>query len=95
MITLLKTIISNIRSPKYRFIYTRKDGTTDMYIIQNPIRFKGSKKTTFSNDVSRKFNDYNIGFRAKCLSRDGQVRSFYYAQIRELHRLPLTEEVSI
>jgi len=71
MIQLLKTIISNIRSPKWRIVYTKRNGDTDVYIISNPTVMKGSTKTTFSNECSRSVGQYQVGFRAKCLSREG------------------------
>jgi len=93
MIKTLKAIISNLLSPKFRFIYTKRNGQTAIYVVQNPKAFKGSKKTTFTNDSARAVGDYNIGFRAKCLSRGGEVRSFYYKQVRELQRLSIWEVV--
>jgi hypothetical protein len=95
IISIIKTIFSNLISPKFRFVYTTRKGQTDIYIVQNPTAFKGSKKTTFSNPSSREEGDYNIGFRAVCLSRGGEVRSFYYKQMRELQKLSLTEQVII
>jgi len=96
MIKKLKTIFNNITSPKFRFIYTTLDGKTEIYIIQNPRTFrKSTNRTTFSNDASRERGDYNIGIRAKCLTREGQVRSFYYDRMRELHKISIFEEVVV
>jgi len=90
----IKNILSNLLRPKFRFLYTKRNGEQGIYIITNPTALKGSLKTTFSNVISRAGGDHNIGFRAKCLNRDGQVRSFYYKKIQDLHRVGLTEEVA-
>ena len=95
MITLLKTIISNIKSPKWRLVYEKRNGDKDVYIIQNPTIMKGSKKTTFSNDFSRTLGQYHIGFRAKCISREGEPRSFYFDKIIHLSKVSLFEQVII
>ena len=94
MIQILKTIISNIRSPKWRIVYTKRNGDTDVYIISNPTVMKGSTKTTFSNEWSRSVGQYQVGFRAKCLSREGQPRSFYFDKIKHLSKVSLFEEVA-
>ena len=82
---------STILFPEYVFKKLELDYKD--YVVQNPKAFKGSKKTTFTNDSARAVGDYNIGFRAKCLSRGGEVRSFYYKQVRELQRLSIWEVV--
>ena len=94
MIKKIKTILNNIFSPKFRFLYTTLEGKTEIYIIQNPRTFrKSTNRTTFSNEESRERADYNIGIRGKCLTRGGQVRSFYYDRMRELHKISIFEEV--
>ena len=93
LINLIKTIASNIRSPKHRFIYTKKNGEQGIYIVTSCTAIKGSDKTSFSNDESRKCGIYKIGFRAKVLNRDGGVRSFYYDKVREMQKLSIFEEV--
>ena len=91
MIRLIKTIFSNIVRPKHRFLYTQRNGEEGIYIVTNCTAIKGGSATTFSNEESRARNIYSIGFRAKCLNRDGEVRSFYYGKIREMHRLSIFE----
>jgi hypothetical protein len=95
----LKNILANLIRPKFRFIYTKKNGEQGIYIVTNPTALKGSMKTTFSNPMSRARGDHNIGFRAVCLNRPmgkGKfgIRSFYYKKIQDLHRVGLLEEVA-
>lgn len=93
MLNFFKTITSNIRSPKHRFLYTKKNGEEGVYIVTNCTAIKGSDSTKFSNAESRANGIYSIGFRAKVLNRNGGVRSFYYDKVREMHKLSIFEEV--
>ena len=93
MIQLIKTIISNIKSPKWRIIYTKKNNDTDVYIITNPTIMKGSAKTTFSNEWSRAVGQYQIGFRACVVNRDYQPRSFHFDKIKHMSKISIFEEV--
>ena len=88
---IIANIISNILRPKHRFLYTKKNGEQGIYIVTNCTAIKGSEKTSFSNDESRKRGIYKIGFRAKVLNRDGAVRSFYYSKVREMQKLSIFE----
>jgi hypothetical protein len=93
MIKLLKTIISNMKSPKWRIIYTKSNGETDCYVITNPTLMKGSNKTTFSNNLSRMKGLYKIGFRACVVNREFQPRSFHFNKIRHISKVSIFEEV--
>lgn len=93
MLNFFKTITSNIRSPKHRFLYTKKNGEEGVYIVTNCTAIKGCDSTKFSNAESRANGIYSIGFRAKVLNRNGGVRSFYYNKVREMHKLSIFEEV--
>ena len=93
MISEIKNIISNILRPKHRFVYTKKNGETGIYIVTNCTAIKGGRSTTFSNDEARKVGIYSIGFRAKVLNRDGAVRSFYFDKVREMQKLSIFERV--
>ena len=93
MIQLIKTIISNIKSPKWRIIYTKKNNDTDVYIITNPTIMKGSARTTFSNQFSRAVGQYQIGFRACVVNRDFQPRSFHFDKVKHMSKISIFEEV--
>jgi hypothetical protein len=82
-----------MKSPKWRLIYVKRYGDRDVYVITNPTIMKGDAKTTFSNEISRKFGINKIGFRACCVNRDFQPRSFYFDKIEHLTKVSLFEEV--
>ena len=87
-------ILKNIFRPKYRFIYKKRNGEQGMYVITNPTAFKGSLKTTFSNPLSRRLGNYNIGFLAKTWKQGNwEVRSFYWDKVRDLQKLSIFEQL--
>ena len=94
MIQFFKTIISNIKAPKWRIVYTKANGDTDVYIITNPTIMKGSTRTTFTNKWARKVGQYQIGFRACVVNREYQPRSFHFDKIKHMGKVSIFEEVA-
>ena len=89
-------IISKIKgllSPKYRIVYQKENGDIDTYILQNPSWAKG-RPPHFSNDYFRSKGIFNKGFKAKCLNRDGGVRSFNYTGVRSVQKLTFLEALA-
>jgi hypothetical protein len=85
--------IKNLFTPRHGFIYQKKNGDQGFYVVTNCTAIKGSNATTFSNASSRQIGINSIGFRAKCLNRSGQVRSFYFDNVRQLRKLSIFERV--
>ena len=87
------TKIKNLFKAKYRLVYQKESGEFDTYILQNPSWAKGRNIPHFSNDYFRSKGIFNKGFKAKCLNRDGGVRSFNYTGVRSVQKLTLLESL--
>lgn len=86
IITLIKQIIARIKSPVYRLVYSKGNGETEVYYLQNPkfdLNYFGNQIL----EIKKK------GFRAYAINRDG-IRSFNYAGIINLQKLTLTEPLT-
>jgi hypothetical protein len=87
IITLIKQIISRIKSPVYRLVYSKEgNGETEVYYLQSP-KFE---QKYFGNQVLK---IRKKGFRAFAINRNG-IRSFNYDGIINLQKLTLTEPLS-
>jgi hypothetical protein len=87
IITLIKQIVSRIKSPVYRLFYVKElNGEADVYYLQNP-KFD---RNWFGNQVrgiERK------GFRAYALNRQA-FRSFNYEGIINIQKVGLLETLN-
>lgn len=92
IISTIKTIIDNIRTPKYRLIYRKKINEVGCYVLLNPTHLLGNGKVTYSNKEWRKeFGLESVkGFR--CLTTKG-IRSFDYEGIVHLSKIGVMEVV--
>ena len=87
IITLIKQIISRIKSPVYRLVYSKEgNNETEIYYLQSP-KFE---KNYFGN---QNLKIRKKGFRSWALNRNG-YRSFNYEGIINLQKLTLTEPLT-
>jgi hypothetical protein len=93
-ISQIKEFLKNVKAPRYSVIYRKSDGTTDVYVLQNPSIFKGNKFVTYSNDHFRKAFGYERtkGFRALVIGKG--VRSFDWDGIKNITKLSPFEVVA-
>ena len=94
IISQIKEILKNLKAPRYSIIYRKSDGTTDVYVLQNPSIFQGNKYVTYSNDHFRKAFGYERkkGFRALVIGKG--VRSFDWDGIKTIQKLSPFEVVA-
>ena len=89
---IIRTIIDNLRQPKYRLLYRKSCNETNCYILLNPSHLLGNNKVQYSNKFWRQ--EFGLGSAKgfKALTPNG-VRSFDYHKIIHLSRVGLLEAV--
>lgn len=83
LISLIKQIVSRIKSPVYRLFYVKESGHAEVYYLQNP-KFDLNWFGNQARQIEKK------GFRAFALNRQG-FRSFNYEGIINLQKVGLLE----
>jgi hypothetical protein len=84
IISLIKQIISRIKSPVFRLFYLKEsNGHAEVYYLQNP-KFDRNWFGNEAREIKKK------GFRAYALNRKG-YRSFNYEGIINIQKIGLLE----
>jgi hypothetical protein len=95
MISKLKILLKNLLSPaRHSFKYQKSNGDWNWYIVTNCTALKGCDSTTYANGQDRARGINKTFFKAKCLNRNGGVRSFYFNKVQEVRKLSLLEEAA-